>query len=108
MHYPPEPPGTPSDQYGAAPHTDYGFSRAEAPHDDACASEGVSGRSVSNRRATGCGGPMCPPLPGATMDWQPVNLPGHRQWGTATGRAGFRYGATAGGATRTWTARMYP
>ena len=25
MHYPPEPPGTPSDQYGAAPHTDYGF-----------------------------------------------------------------------------------
>ena len=25
MHYPPEPPGTPDDQYGAAPHTDYGF-----------------------------------------------------------------------------------
>ena len=25
MYYPPEPPGTPSDQYGAAPHTDYGF-----------------------------------------------------------------------------------
>ena len=25
MHYPPEPPGTPADQYGAAPHTDYGF-----------------------------------------------------------------------------------
>ena len=25
MHYPPEPPGTPCDQYGAAPHTDYGF-----------------------------------------------------------------------------------
>lgn len=25
MHYPPEPPGTPFDQYGAAPHTDYGF-----------------------------------------------------------------------------------
>ena len=25
MHYPPEPPDTPSDQYGAAPHTDYGF-----------------------------------------------------------------------------------
>ena len=25
VHYPPEPPGTPDDQYGAAPHTDYGF-----------------------------------------------------------------------------------
>ena len=25
MHYPPEPPGAPADQYGAAPHTDYGF-----------------------------------------------------------------------------------
>ena len=25
VRYPPEPPGTPSDQYGAAPHTDYGF-----------------------------------------------------------------------------------
>ena len=25
MFYPPEPPGTPDDQYGAAPHTDYGF-----------------------------------------------------------------------------------
>ena len=25
MHYPPEPSGTPADQYGAAPHTDYGF-----------------------------------------------------------------------------------
>ena len=25
MYYPPEPPGTPDDQYGAAPHTDYGF-----------------------------------------------------------------------------------
>ena len=25
LHYPPEPRGTPDDQYGAAPHTDYGF-----------------------------------------------------------------------------------
>ena len=25
LRYPPEPPGTPSDLYGAAPHTDYGF-----------------------------------------------------------------------------------
>ena len=25
VHYPPEPPATPPDQYGAAPHTDYGF-----------------------------------------------------------------------------------
>ena len=25
LHYPPEPAGTPADQYGAAPHTDYGF-----------------------------------------------------------------------------------
>ena len=53
MHYPPEPPGTPEDQYGAAPHTDYGFITF-------LAQDGLGGLEV---RAKDGGWTPAPPIP---------------------------------------------
>ena len=55
VHYPPEPPGTPPDQYGAAPHTDYGFITFLAQDEQ-------GGLEV---RARGGDWVAAPPLPGA-------------------------------------------
>ena len=54
MYYPPEPPGTPDDQYGAAPHTDYGFITF-------LAQDGLGGLEV---RARDGGWISAPPIPG--------------------------------------------
>ena len=53
MYYPPEPAGTPSDQYGAAPHTDYGFITF-------LAQDGLGGLEV---RARDGGWIPAPPIP---------------------------------------------
>ena len=54
MFYPPEPPGTPEDQFGAAPHTDYGFITF-------LAQDGLGGLEV---RARDGGWIPAPPIPG--------------------------------------------
>ena len=54
MRYPPEPPGAPRDQYGAAPHTDYGFITF-------LVQDGLGGLEV---RARDGGWIPAPPVPG--------------------------------------------
>ena len=55
LRYPPEPPGTPDDQYGAAPHTDHGFITFLAQDDH-------GGLEVRTRDGEWI---AAPPLPGA-------------------------------------------
>ena len=54
LHYPPEPDGAPADQYGAAPHTDYGFITF-------LAQDGLGGLDVRARNGHWI---PAPPMPG--------------------------------------------
>ena len=85
MHYPPEPSGTPADQYGAAPHTDYGFITF-------LAQDRVGGLEVRTRSGGWVG---APPIPGTFVvnvadmlarwsndRWTSTPAPGPKRLGT--------------------------
>jgi isopenicillin N synthase-like dioxygenase len=57
LHYPPHPPSASDDQFGAAPHTDYGCMTVLAQH-------GVEGLAVRNRAGAWVD---APPVPGSFL-----------------------------------------